>query len=672
MDGANSDFNKIKLGVPRNPCGTAHFGTVADRSNATNCVNIIKAKRRVYRYALFAHRFAEMPGSTGIAEIGGNDFVVAMEVREPWDDYEDKVNRAATTYNTSLEAEWRDMVAGTFMHELGHTLGLVHGGGFGQINPSARVQNCKPNYISVMNYTRQTNMAGTAPGTSAPKIRTNRALNYSSSVLPMLSEGGLIESNGVGGPAGIPILYGEGTTRNPRITSANGAIDWNGVNGIETSPVSADINRIQTVTLCDLLSLPNEVLEGHDDWGNLVYNFRLSADYADGTSLPITDLPELSDADISGGMFGTAPPSVTITAPANEARFSAGAPIGIAVTASDADGSIAKVDFIADSDLLSTDTAIPYTHTWSGAATGTHVIRANAMDGVGAASSGQVTVHVGCTPSFTPSSTNISYDGGGGTFDMSIAAGCRWIAVSSVNWLAVTPVDGEGSATFTYTAFNNMDTQARSATITIGGQAFVVTQDPPAAFGAPAAVLATGTGSGTPVVSVAWHGTAGVGSYEVAFSSNGTSFMTAGTTTEQFFDITEGITANAAYLVKVRAISTGGSPSAYSAADLASTFVFTDHPIQVGITTAKSVHWTGLRTAINAVRSLAGLPPATWTANVAVGQIITRTSIEELRNALDPARSALSLPAVAFTDYPLPANGRVKAAHIMQLREGVE
>ena len=40
-----------------------------------------------------------------------------------------------------------DEQAGTFMHELGHTLGLRHGGGDGE--------NCKPNYLSIMSYSRQ-------------------------------------------------------------------------------------------------------------------------------------------------------------------------------------------------------------------------------------------------------------------------------------------------------------------------------------------------------------------------------------------------------------------------------------------------------------------------------------------------------------------------------------
>ncbi|MDZ7813345.1 MAG: M66 family metalloprotease [Ideonella sp.] len=38
--------------------------------------------------------------------------------------------------------------AGIFMHELGHNLGLTHGGAISVGSP----QNDKPNYLSVMNY----------------------------------------------------------------------------------------------------------------------------------------------------------------------------------------------------------------------------------------------------------------------------------------------------------------------------------------------------------------------------------------------------------------------------------------------------------------------------------------------------------------------------------------
>ena len=49
-----------------------------------------------------------------------------------------------------------DEQSGTFMHELGHNLNLGHGGlatlAIGSANYN---MNCKPNYLSVMNYARQ-------------------------------------------------------------------------------------------------------------------------------------------------------------------------------------------------------------------------------------------------------------------------------------------------------------------------------------------------------------------------------------------------------------------------------------------------------------------------------------------------------------------------------------
>ena len=49
-----------------------------------------------------------------------------------------------------------DEQAGTFMHELGHNLNLAHGGASTlAVGSSNYNMNCKPNYLSVMNYARQ-------------------------------------------------------------------------------------------------------------------------------------------------------------------------------------------------------------------------------------------------------------------------------------------------------------------------------------------------------------------------------------------------------------------------------------------------------------------------------------------------------------------------------------
>ena len=73
-------------------------------------------------------------------------------------------------------------------------------------------------------------------------------------------------------------------------------------------------------------------------------------------------------------------PSVALTAPTAGASFTSGSTIQITANASDSDGSIARVDFYAGSTLLGRDTSAPYAIAWSNAATGTHALKAVAVD----------------------------------------------------------------------------------------------------------------------------------------------------------------------------------------------------------------------------------------------------------------------------------------------------
>jgi hypothetical protein len=79
---------------------------------------------------------------------------------------------------------------GTLLHELGHTLSLTHGGTYfvDPNNPSLPTYelNCKPNYLSVMNYLFQ--VRGFVDG----------GIEYSSQTLSPLNEASLSEANGIG------------------------------------------------------------------------------------------------------------------------------------------------------------------------------------------------------------------------------------------------------------------------------------------------------------------------------------------------------------------------------------------------------------------------------------------------------------------------------------------
>ena len=154
------------------------------------------------------------------------------------------------------------------MHELGHNLNLDHGGLHSSFLPynvgsTNYNMNCKPNYLSVMIYSRQVPIDPlTVPiweGTST----SNSFLNYSSHgywsppgwPISDLTEGSLSELSGLTTQDRQTIVYG--TPDRPiqliRISpthlasdSFNSGINWNGNSGIDSGFVSEDINQLDS------------------------------------------------------------------------------------------------------------------------------------------------------------------------------------------------------------------------------------------------------------------------------------------------------------------------------------------------------------------------------------------------------------------------------------------
>jgi probable HAF family extracellular repeat protein len=253
--GSMDDFNDLKRGSPPAPCGataTGFFGTVLDRADS-DCQKILAARQLVFRYAIFGHNHAHRIGSSGIAEIAGNDFMVTVG---GFDADDLRANGGSADLNTArIEVE-----AGTFMHEFGHTLGLLHGGGDSI--------NCKPNYLSIMSYSLQYR-----------DMVPNRPLDFSFPELPTLDENQLDETVGIGGPLGLDTLFGA-PGGFPWPAASGGGIDWN-VNGHNDTAVTQDISRIPNA---GCKKRETTFLTGFDDWSNLQYDFRRSPDFADGSS----------------------------------------------------------------------------------------------------------------------------------------------------------------------------------------------------------------------------------------------------------------------------------------------------------------------------------------------------------------------------------------------------
>jgi hypothetical protein len=72
------------------------------------------------------------------------------------------------------------------------------------------------------------------------------------------------------------------------------------------------------------------------------------------------------------------PPTVALASPADGATFTAPGTIPLTATASDSDGSIARVDFFQGPSLLGTATGAPYTFNWTNVAQGSYAITARA------------------------------------------------------------------------------------------------------------------------------------------------------------------------------------------------------------------------------------------------------------------------------------------------------
>lgn len=88
-------------------------------------------------------------------------------------------------------------------------------------------------------------------------------------------------------------------------------------------------------------------------------------------------------------------PVVSITSPANSASFTAGSNITIDATATDADGTISKVEFYKGTDKLGEDAVSPFSYTWTNVSAGSYALTAVATDnGTGTTTSSPVNITV--------------------------------------------------------------------------------------------------------------------------------------------------------------------------------------------------------------------------------------------------------------------------------------
>jgi hypothetical protein len=163
------------------------------------------------------------------------------------------------------------------------------------------------------------------------------------------------------------------------------AVPGNDYNTI-TSPVLIPAGSLsETVTVTPL---NDSSREGNE---TVVVSLNASAEYVLGSQSAAT-VTIFDDDNLA--------PSVTITNPIAGSMYNAGANVAVSATASDADGSVAKVEFFYNATNKIGETfAAPYSITWSNVPSGAHLLTAVATDDLGSTGeSAPVSIDVNRSP----------------------------------------------------------------------------------------------------------------------------------------------------------------------------------------------------------------------------------------------------------------------------------
>jgi chitodextrinase len=192
-----------------------------------------------------------------------------------------------------------------------------------------------------------------------------------------------------------------------------------------------------------------------------------------------------------------------------------------------------------------------------------------------------------------------------------------------------------------------------------------------AASGSPLNLVAAATS--TTQVYLQWtQAASGAPDHYGIWRRNGSGSYTKIDTTSSTSYSNSSLTANTAYLYKVSAENSSNVVTGWSNVDLATTILFTDDTITTGVTEMKAAHVTELRTAVNAVRALAGLSAASWTNSSLTNATIYAVDVSELRTKLGEALPILALTTPSYTDTSLVTGTTIKKAHIEELRNRVK
>jgi len=215
---------------------------------------------------------------SGFSDIGGADTLVTLGL---WGN--PAFNGSSPATSPISDGQKETVQAGTFMHELGHTLGLTHGGlFFDNLAPNhpdytpTLDANCKSNYQSVMNYMFQSDLLG----------KNSDVLDFSSQQLDTLNENGLLPIALGGSTSAVKIQYTTWYDLTPNLVGSKAKHHCDGSPmffNATVAPFSADVTPIMYPHLNQALPTPwpaasldinfdgmiDTGFRGYNDWANI-------------------------------------------------------------------------------------------------------------------------------------------------------------------------------------------------------------------------------------------------------------------------------------------------------------------------------------------------------------------------------------------------------------------
>jgi hypothetical protein len=122
------------------------------------------------------------------------------------------------------------------------------------------------------------------------------------------------------------------------------------------------------------------------------------------------------------------------------------------------------------------------------------------------------------------------------------------------------------------------------------------------------------------------------------------------------------------YIYRALAYTSAGALIATSNVDTAVSATFTDEPLLPG-TTVKAQHFTEIATAVNALRTAAGLSPLALTFGA--GGLVRAADVSALRTGISEVRASHGMVNATFTDAFTPGATLIRALHIQELRNAL-